>query len=35
MSLEDNKELVRRFIDEVMNAGNIAATADFFNGLDS
>ncbi len=35
MSLENNKELVRRIIDEVMNAGNIAPTADFFNGLDS
>ena len=29
MSIEDNKALVRRFIDEVMNAGNIAAIADF------
>jgi predicted ester cyclase len=29
MSLEDNKELVRRFIDEVMNTGNTAALADF------
>ncbi len=29
MSLEDNKALVRRFIDEVFNAGNTAAIADF------
>ena len=29
MSLEDNKALVQRFIDEVMNAGNTAAIADF------
>jgi predicted ester cyclase len=29
MSLEDNKVLVQRFIDEVMNAGNTAAIADF------
>jgi len=29
MSIEDNKELVRRFIDEVMNTGNTAAIADF------
>ena len=29
MSLEDNKVLVHRFIDEVMNAGNTAAIADF------
>lgn len=29
MSIEDNKALVRRFIDEVMNAGNTAAIADF------
>ena len=28
MSLEDNKMLVQRFIDEVMNAGNTAAIAD-------
>jgi predicted ester cyclase len=30
VSLEDNKALVRRFIDEVMNTGNTAAVADFF-----
>ncbi len=29
MSLEDNKALVQRFIDEVFNAGNTAAIADF------
>jgi predicted ester cyclase len=29
MSIEDNKAVVRRFIDEVMNAGNTAAIADF------
>ena len=29
MSLEDNKVLVQRFIDKVMNAGNTAAIADF------
>jgi predicted ester cyclase len=29
MSLEANKALVRRFIDEVMNAGNTAAIADY------
>jgi predicted ester cyclase len=29
MSIEGNKELVRRFIDEVMNTGNTAALADF------
>ena len=29
MSLEDNKVLVQRFIDEVMNAGNTPAIADF------
>ena len=29
MSLEDNKMLVQRFIDEVMNAGNTAAIANF------
>jgi predicted ester cyclase len=29
MSLEDNKVLVQRFIDGVMNAGNTAAIADF------
>ena len=29
MSLEDNKILVQQFIDEVMNAGNTAAIADF------
>jgi len=28
MSLDDNKALVQRFIDEVMNAGNTAAIAD-------
>jgi predicted ester cyclase len=28
MSIEDNKTLVRRFIDEVMNAGNFDAIAD-------
>lgn len=28
MSLEDNKVLVRRFIDEVLSAGNTAAIAD-------
>lgn len=28
MSIEDNKTLVRRFIDEVINAGNTAALAD-------
>jgi len=29
MSLEENKQLVQRFIDEVMNTGNTAAIADF------
>ena len=29
MSLEENKALVRRFIDEVLNAGNIAALTNF------
>jgi predicted ester cyclase len=29
MSLENNKVLVQRFIDEVMNAGNTTAIADF------
>jgi predicted ester cyclase len=29
MSVEDNKALVQRFIDEVMNTGNTAAIADF------
>jgi predicted ester cyclase len=29
MSLEDNKVLVRRFIDEILNAGNTAALTDF------
>jgi predicted ester cyclase len=29
MSLEDNKVLVRRFINEVMNTGNTSAIADF------
>jgi predicted ester cyclase len=29
MSLEDNKALVQRFIDEVFNAGNTAAIANF------
>jgi predicted ester cyclase len=29
VSLEDNKVLVQRFMDEVMNAGNTAAIADF------
>jgi predicted ester cyclase len=29
MSLEDNKALVQRFVDEVFNAGNTAAIADF------
>ena len=29
MSLEDNKMLVQQFIDEVMNAGNTAAIANF------
>ena len=29
VSLEDNKVLVQRFIDQVMNAGNTAAIADF------
>ena len=29
MSLEDNKALVRRFMDEVINAGNIDAIPDF------
>jgi predicted ester cyclase len=29
MSLEDNKALVQRFIDEVMNDGNIDAITDF------
>lgn len=29
MTLEDNKVLVQRFIDEVMNAGNTAAIMDF------
>jgi predicted ester cyclase len=29
MSLEDNKVLVERFINEVLNAGNAAAIADF------
>jgi predicted ester cyclase len=29
VSLEDNKVLVQRFIDEVMNAGNTTAIADF------
>lgn len=29
MSLEDNKVLVQRFIEEVINAGNTAAIADF------
>jgi predicted ester cyclase len=28
MTIEDNKALVQRFIDEVMNAGNAAAIAD-------
>lgn len=29
VSLEDNKALVLRFIDEIMNEGNMAAIADF------
>jgi predicted ester cyclase len=29
MSIEENKELVQRFIEEVFNAGNTAAIADF------
>jgi predicted ester cyclase len=29
MSLEDNRVLVQRFIDEVLSAGNTAAIADF------
>jgi predicted ester cyclase len=29
MSIEDNKTLVRRFIEEVMNTGNTAAIPDF------
>jgi predicted ester cyclase len=29
MSLEDNKVLIQRFIDEVLNAGNITAIANF------
>ncbi len=29
MSLEDNKTLIRRFINEVMNEGNTGAIADF------
>ena len=29
MSLEENKALVQRFVDEVMSAGNVAAIADF------
>jgi len=29
MSLEENKELARRFIDEVVNAGNVSAIPEF------
>jgi predicted ester cyclase len=29
MTIEDNKALVQRFIDEALNAGNTAAIADF------